>query len=118
MVAGINSIIQVLQKLINMKQNFRLIKSSGAHFAVLMGLLSGCQTPDLKPFRESTARIHSSVVEAQDIYLDELNRLQPFVQDTSEVAKQSRRFTTNWTARIAVMDAVVRYAGSLAADRK
>src|SRR4051812_45613528 len=79
------------------------------------GLGTGCQTPDLKPFRDSTAKINNSVVEAQDTYLDELERLRPYVPDNSKLAEQSKRFATYWAARISVMDAMVKYASSLAA---
>ena len=77
--------------------------------------MTGCQTPDLKPFRESTAKIHRSVVDAQDIYSGELERLRPFVPNDQGLSEQEQRFTTNWSARIEVMDAMVKYAASLAA---
>lgn len=83
-------------------------------FCLALAVLTGCRTPDLVPFRDSTAKIHDSVVGAQDAYLAELQRLAALVPESSELAVQSRRFSTNWTARVAVMEAMVRYAGSLA----
>jgi hypothetical protein len=80
-----------------------------------LGLLSGCHTPDLKPFRDSTAQIQSSVIEAQDLYSWELERLRPFVPDEHALTKQQKIFSDNWKARTEVMDAVVQYAASLAA---
>ena len=94
----------------------RVYTAGGALLAGLAGsFLVGCQTPDLKPFRDSTAKIHDSVVEAQDVYSAELARLRPFVSDTPALAEQGKRFSTNWQARSEVMGALVRYAGSLAA---
>lgn len=79
-----------------------------------LGLLSGCHTPDLKPFRDSTAKIQSSVVDAQDLYSGELERLRPFVPDENALTKQQKIFSENWKARTEVMDAMVKYAASLA----
>ena len=83
--------------------------------ALGMGLLTGCHTPDLKPFRDSTAKIQSSVLEAQDLYSGELERLRPFVPDDNALTRQQKIFSENWKARTEVMDAMVKYAGSLAA---
>ena len=83
--------------------------------ALLLGLTTSCRTPDLKPFRDSTARIQGSVAEAQEIYSGELGRLKSFVPDEHQLAKTQKAFTTNWQARNEVMEAMVRYAGSLAA---
>ena len=83
--------------------------------AVSVGLLAGCRTPDLKPFRDSTAKIQSSVLEAQDLYSDELERLRPFVPNGHALTVQQRAFVNHWAARTEVMDAMVKYAGSLAA---
>jgi hypothetical protein len=83
--------------------------------ALGVGLLAGCHTPDLKPFRDSTAKIQNSVVEAQDLYSGELERLRPFVPNDNALTKQQRIFSENWKARTEVMDAMVKYAGSLAA---
>src|SRR6267378_1201683 len=82
--------------------------------ALGLGLLAGCHTPDLKPFRDSTAKIQSSVLEAQDLYSGELERLRPFVPDENALTKQQKIFSENWKARTEVMDAMVKYAASLA----
>lgn len=97
----------------------QLIRPCGIRALLLVALgaalLAGCRTPDLKPFRDSTARIQNSVAEAQDLYTDELERLRPFVPDGHALTIQQRVFATNWQARTEVMDAMVRYAASLAA---
>ena len=96
---------------------FSTLMTSLVAFGLCAGLLTGCQTPDLKPFRDSTAQIHDSVVGAKDIYLEEQQRIEPFLPEGAKAnfEKQINLFQTNWTARANVMEAMVRYAGSLAA---
>lgn len=98
-----------------MKRSKTTSRSALASIAISAVLLSGCQTPDLKPFRDSTARIHNSIVEAQDVYLGELERLRPFVPDGHKLTEQEKSFAKCWKARTEVMEAMVKYAGSLAA---
>ncbi len=100
-----------------MNQNQLQSKSILLGLVSCAALLSGCQTPDLKPFRDSTAQIYNSVVEAKDIYLEEQKRVMPFLPEDAQPAleKQIELFQTNWTARANVMEAMVRYASSLAA---
>ncbi len=81
----------------------------------LLLVVTGCRTPDLKPFRDSTAKIHDGVVAARDMYPAELGRLQPYVPDEHKLAQEGKRFMTNWQARVEVMEGLVRYADSLAA---
>lgn len=99
----------------SMERSKTTSRSALASIAISAVLLSGCQTPDLKPFRDSTAKIHNSIVEAQDVYSGELERLRPFVPDDHELTKQEKRFAGCWKARTEVMEAMVKYAGSLAA---
>ena len=85
--------------------------------ALSVVILSGCRTPDLRPFRDSTVKIHRSVVEAQEYYTAELERLEEYAPEASkpDLQKEFKRFSTNWTARIEVMDAILKYSASLAA---
>lgn len=86
-------------------------------FGLCTVLLTGCVTPDLKPFSDSTAQIHNSVVEAQDVYLEEQQRILPLIPEDAkdELQKDVTLFKTNWTARVNIMECMARYAGSLAA---
>ena len=79
-------------------------------------IFGGCQTPDLKPFRDSTAKIHNSVLEAKDLFLEEQERVKEFVPDASKLAleREIDLFKTNWSARVNIMESMVKYASSLA----
>ncbi len=98
-----------------MNSRFRSRRIILVYGGLALAFVTGCRTPDLRPFQDSTARIHDGVVEAQGLYSAELERLAPFVPDSSELAKQGKRFSTNWQARVAVLDGMVEYAGSLVA---
>jgi len=93
------------------------LRTSLVVIGISSGLFTGCQTPDLKPFRDSTAQIHDSVVGARDIYLEEQQRIEPFLPADAREAfdRQSQQFQSNWSAREEMMEAMARYAGSLAA---
>lgn len=78
----------------------------------------GCRTPDLQPFQESTARIHESVVTAQDRFTEDLKLLNQSVSATPGGPKRLREalagFTDQWEARTAACQALVEYADTLA----
>ncbi|MBI1842321.1 MAG: hypothetical protein HYR88_15905 [Verrucomicrobia bacterium] len=92
-------------------------RMGGKAFLIISGfMLAGCQTPDLRPFRDSTAQIHSSVLEAKDLFLEEQERVKDLVPDAAKATleKQIEVFKTNWAARVNVMESMVKYASSLA----
>lgn len=78
----------------------------------------GCRTPDLQPFQESTARIHESVVMAQDRFTEDLKLLNQSASATPGGTKRLRDalagFTDQWEARTAACQALVDYADTLA----
>ena len=97
--------------------NPKRIFSTVSLAALIFGatLLTGCQTPNLKPFSDSTAKIQDSIVAARDLYSGELECLRPYVPESRALGVQEKAFAENWQARVEVMEALVNYAGSLAA---
>jgi hypothetical protein len=71
--------------------------------------------PDLEPYAQSTAALHSAVSSSHDLLYKELSTLHRFYPDDSEFATFPDRFSTAWQPRIQVMEAMVTYSDSLAA---
>jgi hypothetical protein len=84
---------------------------------LLLAVLTGCQTPDLKPFADSTANLHQAVVRSQDIVRSELQELRTrnVLANEDKLIDAERKFTNAFVQRIAFMEAVVNYSDSLAA---
>jgi hypothetical protein len=85
--------------------------------SLLLAPLTGCQTPDLKPFADSTANLHQAVVRSQDIVRSEFHELRTsnVLTNEDELINAERTFTNAFAQRIAFMEAVVNYSDSLAA---
>src|SRR4051812_43160832 len=84
---------------------------------LLLIALIGCQTPDLKPFADSTANLHQSIIRSQDIVRSELQGLRAshVFEDEGKLSEAEKTFTKAFAQRIAFMVAVVNYSDSLAA---
>jgi hypothetical protein len=82
-----------------------------------LAALTGCQTPDLKPFADSTASLHQAVVRSQDIVRSELHELRTrnVLTNDAKLIEVETKFTNAFVQRIAFMEAVVNYSDSLAA---
>src|SRR4030095_11041267 len=85
--------------------------------SLVLATLTGCQTPDLKPFADSTANLDQAVVRSQDIVRSEFHELRTRNVLTNEDAliNAEKTFTNAFAQRIAFMEAVVNYSDSLAA---
>jgi hypothetical protein len=77
--------------------------------------LAGCQTPDLKPFADSTASMNTAVKEGQKLFIRELETIKAADKEATYVDKALNDFTNNWKLRIDVMNAMVEYSEQLAA---
>jgi hypothetical protein len=84
--------------------------------SLLLAALTGCQTPDLKPFADSTANLGQSVVRSQEIVRSELQemRTRNVLTNEASLMEAETKFTNAFAERIAFVEAVVNYSDSLA----
>lgn len=85
-------------------------------FAVVaLFVITGCQTPDLKPFADSTAALNTAVREGQKVFVRELEAIKAADKEAAYVDGALTSFTNHWQLRVAFMDSVVEYTEQLAA---
>lgn len=82
---------------------------------LFLAALTGCQTPDLKPFADSTAAMNSAVKGGQKVFVGELLAIKAADPTATYIDKSLTDFTNHWSQRLAVMDAMVEYSEQLAA---
>ena len=109
-----------LSKLINNQNNMKmkiLIPKTLWAFGGLLLLCAGCTTPDLKPFADSTASLHQAMTMTRDVVQSELSALKKaqVLTNALELADAEKNIPAALEARVAFMEAVVKYSDSLAA---
>lgn len=99
-----------------MKSELRLrLCASCSLLALLLLALTGCQTPDLKPFAESTAAMHTAIKEGQKVFVRELEAIRTADKEATYIDDALSTFTNHWSLRVAFMDTMVDYSEQLAA---
>ena len=83
----------------------------------LLALASGCTTPDLKPFADSTASLHQAVVQSQKIVRTEIAGVTnaPNLSDPAKIIADNKAISEMFDKRKAFTAALVGYSDSLAA---
>jgi len=75
----------------------------------------GCKLPDLSPFAEATASVHTATVEAGSIVVEDLEHLARLETEDPEFEGYPVRFRQEWQERLALMGDLVGYSDALAA---
>jgi hypothetical protein len=81
----------------------------------LLVVLAGCSLPDLKPYSDATAELHTAVVQTHSSVRDDLLAIPDPNHTTSDPEHLANKFTAVWQPRMDAMEAMVAYSDSLAA---
>jgi hypothetical protein len=77
---------------------------------------AGCGTiPDLEPYAQSTAALHSAASSSHDVVYKELSALARLNTEDTDFAEFPKTFSKAWQPRLHIMAAMVAYSDSLAA---
>src|SRR5438046_3150570 len=99
-----------------MQCNLRTKRSKlGSLGGFLILVLTGCQTPDLRPFADSTAAMNTAVKEGQKVFVRELEAIKAADREATYIDNALVDFTNYWSLRTAFMDTLVEYSEQLAA---
>lgn len=84
---------------------------------LFLALLTGCQTPDLRPLADSTVSLHQAVVQSQKIVKSEIAAVAeaPNLQNPAKIASYNKAISDILEIRKAFTAALVAYSDSLAA---
>lgn len=78
--------------------------------------LTACGTiPDLEPYAQATASLHSATSSSHDLLYKELSALKGFYPDDKDFASFPDRFSKAWHPRAQTLEAMVSYSDALAA---